>query len=311
MSKKQREPNINDDLGLGNKLTGNYKRLMHKGGKPMVQRVGEQAFHPYQVLVEMSWGKFILSIFVFYLVINALFGLLYVALGNHTLSGIEVHGFKDSFLKAFFFSIQTFTTVGYGAVAPACWTSNVIASIEALFGLMIFALATGLFYARFARPQKSVRFSQNAVIAPYHGHTGLMFRFVNIGNNELIELKIQVSLTFLEKENGVTHRKYMTLKLERDQVALFPFNWTVVHPIDEESPLYGKTEADCKQMNLEIMAFLRGYDATSGQLMHKNESYSYEDFIWNAKFVSMYHADKEKGTVLELNKLHDVERLSA
>ena len=311
MTKKHQVPNITDDPGLGDRLTGNYKRLMHKGGKPMMYRVGEQTFHPYQVLVEMSWVKFILSIFMFYLVINALFGLLYVAIGNHTLSGIEVYGFRDSFLKAFFFSIQTFTTVGYGAVAPACWTSNVIASIEALFGLMIFALATGLFYARFARPQKSVRFSENAVIAPYHTHTGLMFRLVNIGNNELIELKIQVTLTYLTIEHGAPSRKYLTLKLERDQVSLFPFNWTVVHPIDEDSPLYGKTEADYQQMNVEIMVFLRGYDATSGQLMHKNESYSAEDFIWNAKFVSMYHADPIKGTVLELNKLHDVERLSA
>jgi inward rectifier potassium channel len=301
-----------NDLGIGSKVTSTTVRILEKDGKNVVTKIGKQMYHPYHTLVEMSWWKFILSIFVFYTIINASFALIYVALGSHTLSGTMVYGFKDNFLKAFFFSIQTFTTVGYGAVAPACWTSNVISSIEALSGLMIFALATGLFYARFSKPQKSVQFSSICVVAPHNGVSALMFRIVNIGRSELIDLKVAVTLSWIEMdEQNTLRRRFQPLTLERDTVSLFPLNWTIVHLIDETSPLWGKSAADMNDMNTDLIVFLRGYDATFGQIVHQNSSYIHEEISWNARFVPMYYPDPKKGMVLELDKLDTVELLTS
>ncbi len=300
-----------NDLGIGSKVTNATVRILEKDGKNVVTKIGKQMYHPYHTLVEMSWGRFILSIFVFYTFINAAFALIYVALGSHTLSGTVVYGFKDNFLKAFFFSIQTFTTVGYGVVAPACWTSNVIASIEALSGLMIFALATGLFYARFSKPQKSVQFSSICVILPHNAATALMFRIVNIGLSELIDLKITVTMSWIETdEQGSLRRRFQPLHLERDSVSLFPLNWTIVHDINETSPLWGKTSNDFKNMNIDFIVFLRGYDSTSGQIVHQNSSYIHEEIAWNARFVPMYYPDPQKGMILELDKLDAVEMVN-
>ena len=302
---------LENDLGIGSKLTDKSVRLLQKDGRARLTKIGRQMYHPYHALVEMSWGRFIASIFVFYTTINTIFAFIYVALGPHTLSGYVASGFKENFYKAFFFSIQTFTTVGYGAVVPMCLTSNIIASIEALSGLMIFALATGLFYARFSRPQKSIQFSSIGVIAPHNDVRAFMFRIVNIGRSEIIDLKVNVTLSWIEKdEQNTLRRRFQPLMLERDSVSLFPLNWTIVHTIDETSPIWGKTAQELDDINADFIVFIKGYDATVGQIVHQNGSYAHDEIVWNAKFQPMYYADPERGTILELDKLDSIEKLA-
>jgi inward rectifier potassium channel len=296
-----------NDLGIGNKVVANT-RLIDKSGNFRVHRQGQTVWmHPYQRLIEMSWFKFHALIVIFYVVINIFFALCYVAIGTNALSG-EYHGnFLANFFKAYFFSIQTFTTVGYGSIAPICFASNTIAAFEALLGLLIFALATGLYYAKFTRPTARINFSNIGVVAPYKEMNGLMIRLVNHSLSQLIEMEAIVTYSWLQKDKDeVLRRSYSPISLERQKVALFPLNWTLVHPIDENSPLYGKTSQDLINENAEFIVFTKGLDTTFGQMIQATSSYLAKEIVWNHKFEPMYYSDETHGTVLELDKINNI-----
>ncbi len=172
---------------------------------------------------------------------------------------------------------------------------------------MSFALFTGLFFARFSRPVASIEFSTNALIAPYRGMTGFMFRVVNLRRNNLMDLEVNVVLTWLEDKNGVAARQFRRLDLERYKIAMFPLNWTIVHPIDEKSPLFEKEEDDLKKMDMEFLIILKGYDDTFAQFVNVHKSYKFEELIIGAKFKKMYHVDEEGQMVLEIDKIDEIE----
>jgi inward rectifier potassium channel len=301
-----------NDLGLGNKVTSNT-RLLDKSGKFPVFRKGEKIWmHPYQRLLEMSWLRFHILIISFYVFVNFLFALAYVAIGKEALSG-EYHGvFMADFFKAYFFSIQTFTTVGYGSVSPICFTSNMIAAFEALFGLLIFALATGLYYAKFTRPESRIKFSDIALISPYKdGMNGLMLRMINNSHSELIEVEAMITYSWLHVDkDGIKRRSYQQLVLERNKVSLFPLNWTLVHPIDEQSPLWGKTLEDLVRTNAECLVFVKGMNTTFGQTVQATSSYLANEVLWGYKFEPMYYADEVYGTILEMDKINKIHMAS-
>lgn len=302
-----------DDLGFGDKVITSGGRLINQDGSFNIERKGYQSWAPYQNLVEMPWKQFALMILLFYLMINALFALAFVACGRECLSGVELNSDLFTFFsQSFFFSIQTFTTVGYGSISPIGFTANFIAALDALVGLMSFAMATGLVFARFSKPKAQLLFSKNAIIAPYrHRKTGkmmnsLQFRIVNSRDNKLINLKATVILTWLGMlPDGSQTRRYATLPLERYEVSLLPLNWTIVHPIDDQSPLYTKESADLIQTSTEIMIMIQGYDDSFAQNVHTNSSYSCHEIEWGVKFASMYHA-LDGYTILELDKLDEV-----
>jgi inward rectifier potassium channel len=180
----------------------------------------------------------------------------------------------------------------------------------ALVGLMSFALATGLFFARFSRPTAKVRFSKNALIAPYNGGKGFMFRIVNGRKSQLIDLFIQATFSWIEtNEKGVQNRRYQRLDLEREKVFLFPLNWTIVHPIDEKSPFYQADSKNMQEIDAEILIILTAYDDTFAQQVHTKISYTADQLINNAKFQPMYYTDNEGRTVLEMDKLSSFEVL--
>jgi inward rectifier potassium channel len=297
-----------NDLGIGNKVIANT-RLIDKNGKFRVYRSGEKIWmHPYQRLIEMSWLRFHILIVAFYIIINIFFAIAYMLIGEGALSG-EYHGsLFAKFFKAYFFSIQTFTTVGYGSIAPMCFSSNVIAAFEALLGLLIFALATGLYYAKFTRPSSKINFSNIAVIAPYkEGINGFMMRMVNHSYSELIEMEAIITYSWLQTDKeGVLRRSYSPIALERQKVALFPLNWTLVHPIDDKSPLWGKNQADLIKENAEFIVFTKGLDTTFGQMVQATSSYLAKEVLWNYKFEPMYYSDETYGTVLELDKINNI-----
>lgn len=305
-----------DDLGFGEKVISAGGRLINQDGSFNIVRSGYQSWAPYQHLVEMPWKQFALITFLFYLSVNAVFALAFMACGRNCLSGVELNSDLFTFFsQCFFFSIQTFTTVGYGAISPVGFAANFIAAIDALVGLMSFALATGLVFARFSKPKAQILFSKNAIITPYrHRETGeimdsLQFRIVNTRNNKLINLQATVIMTWLDLlPDGSQTRRYTTLPLERYKVSLLPLNWTIVHPIDKNSPLYALECADLIQGSAEILIMIQGYDDTFAQNVHTNSSYSCHEIEWGAKFASMYHAQNGH-TVLELDKLDTLVRL--
>lgn len=294
-----------NDLGFGSKICSG--RLINRDGTFNVERKGHLAWTPYQDLVEMSWSRFLLLTGLVFVLINAVFALLFLLVGVEGFSGLQDSSEFPRFWQLFFFSIQTFTTVGYGSMSPVGLTANMLAGLNAFVGLLGFALATGLVFARFAKPKSQILFSKNVIISPYRAGWSLQFRIVNVRNNNIINLKATVAMTWVEKKEDQTLvRRFASLPLEREKVALFPLNWTIVHPINEQSPLYDKSEEDLKSMNVEFLVLISGYDDSFAQEIHDNGSYTSNELIWNARFEPMYHPGNGK-TILELDKINDVQ----
>ena len=307
MSKKQ-TPNDND-IGFGRTNTTN--RAMNKDGTFNVERTGEPRFRHYEIyhrLIMMSWPKFILLIFVSYTLVNFLFAGIYYIMGPEKLSMDTSHMHEgEKFMEVFFFSSQTLTTVGYGRIAPVGPLASSISSIEAMLGLLGFALATGLLYGRFSRPQSKLLYSSNAVVAPYRGITGLMFRLTNMRRNQLIEVEMDVNVGYTDAETNT--RNFINLKLERKRINLFPTSWTIVHPIDEESPFYGRTQKELEDMNIEIFAFLKAFDDTFSQTVYSRTSYRANELVYGAKFLPMFSQQENGKTLLDLRLINAMEKV--
>lgn len=300
-----------NDLGFGSKIGRNPgTRLINQNGNFNVLRKGSTLFAPYQKLVELHWGTFLLLVLAVYVGINCLFATGFLLIGLDELSGIEASGnLLLDFATAFFFSVQTFTTVGYGAISPISVSSNLLASITALVGLLCVALATGLVFARFSRPKSQIIYSKQALIGPYldSGLNSLQFRIANFRDTNLINLRANVVLSWLEKdEQGNNKRRFYPLPLERSFVALFPLNWTIVHVIDEESPIHGWNKGDFCRRHSEILIMIEGYDQTYAQTIHASSSYTHDEVVWNARFSPMYYEDEDV-TVLHLDRIDEME----
>lgn len=292
------------DFGLGDKVARHPgTRLINEDGSFNVVRRGRSVFAPYQQLVEMGWGQFLLLTVGAYVLVNLLFALAFLTIGVESLANVDVGGpVWRRYLDCFFFSVQTFTTVGYGSVAPIGVAANALAAFIALFGLISVAMVTGLFYARFARPQRLILFSEKAIMAPYgeDGGRSLQFRIANKRDSNLIKVSARVVLTWLE--DGRRH--FAPLDLERDNVPLFPLNWTIVHPITENSPIHGWSKQNYCHRHSELLITIDGYDETFAQSIHINNSYVHKEIEWNARFQPMYF-EREMTTELHLDRIHD------
>lgn len=299
-----RKPDDND-LGFGTKITSAGTRLVNKDGSFNIERNGAQSWAPYLWLVEMSWPKFFLVVGAFYFLVNALFALGFVLIGVDTLAGIDKQGFLADFGIGFFFSVQTFTTVGYGALNPDNFAADLLSAIVALVGLMSFALATGLFFSRFSKPKAQILYSQISLIAPYQDITSFQFRIANTRNNNIIDVEAKVAMTWIEQDNGQRKRRFTSLELEREKIALLPLNWTIVHPISEESPLYGLTKEALEKMQVEFIVQIKAYDETFAQQVNSNSSYVASEIRWHKKFEGMYYPNGST-TILDLDKIDAV-----
>ena len=298
----------NPDLGLGDKVARQPgTRLINADGTFNVVRRGQSLFAPYQNLVEMSWPRFILLTVASYTVCNLIFAFGFFLLGTDHLNGVA-GGLSPGgqFMECFYFSIQTFTTVGYGAIAPISAASNALATLLALFGWVSLALVTGLFFARFSRPSRLVLFSERAIVAPLPDRrSSLQFRIANKRDSNLINVTARVVLTWLEDEGGSLKRHFRPLQLERDMVPLFPLNWTVVHPVDDQSPMHAWTKDDFCRRYGELLITIEGYDRTFAQQITIHNSYTYQELDWNVRFAAMY-AEREATTELYLDRISSV-----
>jgi inward rectifier potassium channel len=300
------------DLGFGSVIgQESRQRLLNRDGSFNVIRRGLgvlDAWAPYHLLLTMTWARFFGLVALIYVSLNLAFAGLFAAFGPDALTGALEHGHGGTFMRAFFFSVQTFATIGYGQVAPQGLGANLLVTFEALVGLMFQALATGLLFARFARPTASIAFSRTAVIAPYAGGRSLQFRIANRRRSEIIQLGAQVLFSYLEMDGrGRRVRRYQVLPLERNQVTFFPLAWTIVHPIDAESPLATRTHADLVKEEAEILVLLSGVDEAFAQTVHARSSYRPEEIVWNARFTSIFMAPREGVVGIDLVKLHEVE----
>ena len=293
------------DPGFGTKLTEEAGRLINKDGSYNIVRHGKQDWTVYQHMTEMSWYKFFGFIVAYYVFINLFFAVAFMLLGVERLQGIQKNGLIEDFSQAFFFSIQTFTTVGYGAVSPIGVGANLLASLDALIGLISTALATGLFFARFSKAQIQLAFSENILIAPYldTGLMSLQFRIANKRESRVMNLKASLILSWVEKKDGKSKRIFKPLSLEREKINLLPLNWTIVHIFNEDSPVQNWTANDFIERKAEIIIFLEGYDESFAQQIHITSSYTAEEIIWNARFEPMYFSMASK-TLLKLEAIN-------
>jgi inward rectifier potassium channel len=297
------------DLGFGSIVARESRqRLLNPDGSFNVVREGLSpltSLSVYHSLLTITWPRFLGLTAVFYLLSNALFALGYMACGPEALGGLRSDTPQGRFVEEFFFSIQTFATIGYGVVYPRSFAANVLVTIESLAGLLGFALATGLLFARFARPTARILFSRQAIIAPYHGITAFEFRIANVRSNQLIDVAARVQLSrFLP--NG--RREFIPLSLERSQVVFFPLAWTIVHPIDEKSPLWRVTERELLAQEVEFLILLTGTDETFAQVVHTRSSYRAEEVVWGARFTNLFNPPTPDGVLsIDIGKLHDHE----
>ena len=306
------------DPGLTTQYNGPLTRVINQDGSFNVVRRGTdwRDVHPYLYLVSVPWTQFFGTILLGYVLANAVFAAVYYMMGPQALhGGVDEPSSVDRFFQCVFFSSQTLTTVGFGALAPASKAANSVAAFEALCGLLGFAVATGLLFGRVSRPSARIGFSEHALIAPYQDGTSLQFRMVNRRANTLIEPEVTLMVMTVKRGNGShqgsnqgsNQRDFKILRLERDKIMLFPLTWTVVHPIDSESPLFGKTVADFQECQTEFIVLVKAWDETFGQTVHQRFSYRYNEIVWGGKFTPAFGVDGAGHLHVHLDKVGSYE----
>ena len=302
MAKKIKDP------GFGYKGTQNAKNIINKDGSSNVVHLNKRKSLDdlYSYFIEISWVKFFLLILLVYTLINVFFGLIYTLVGIEEITKSTGYFFSD-FLNGFFFSAQTLTTVGYGGIAPHGISSNLIAAFEAMIGLLSFSFITGLLYGRFSKPKAAIKFSENIILREFKGERAIMFRLMNSRKTVMIEPKIKVTLSITD--DVTEEKKFYNLKLERDAIMYLPTVWTIVHEIDEKSPLYNLNNVEIAKLNAELFLLLQYHEESFAQNVYQIYSYNFEEMKVDVKYKSSFNFDKNGFTILDHSALSEVERM--
>jgi inward rectifier potassium channel len=276
-----------------------------RDGQFEIMGMGAWYYHwrdPYHLLLTIPWTGFFILIGIFYITINAVFAVAYW-LGGDCIANAH----PGSFLDAFFFSVQTLASIGYGAMYPKTTYANIIVTIEAIVGVVGIAMMTGLAFARFSRPTARVIFSRVAVITAHDGIPTLMFRTANQRRNMILEAQMRVYLMRDEvTAEGQFMRRIYDLSLVRNQTPSFSLGWVVMHMIDETSPLYGMTPESLLQTHTLLMVSVSGIDETVAQIVHARHSYSANEILWNNRFVDIMHQTPDGHRYVDYQHFHDV-----
>jgi inward rectifier potassium channel len=310
ITRKHGQIKDNNDTGFGGNPDNYGGRFVNRDGSYNVKKEGLSLFKRFSIfhsMLNMPVWKFYGTLFSFYLSLNFIFACIYFFIGKDQFQGVQADSVVGVFKEMFFFSTETFTTVGYGRVNPTGDFANSVAAIESMLGFLSFAVATGLLYGRFSKPKAFLLFSKNALIAPYRGNHAFMFRFVSYKDSHtLTNVEIKVNAAMLVQENGKSSYKFYDLDLERSHVESLPMNWTVVHPLDDKSPLFEYNLDDMKKADLEIYVSVRGFDDVYSNVVQQRTSYVYDEIQFDRRFVQMYRESKDgKTTIVELDKLHE------
>jgi inward rectifier potassium channel len=298
------------DPGLTTQFSGALRRTINADGSFNVKRTGLRwrDANPYLMLIDTTWPRFLLVVLAAFLIVNLIFASLYLAIGIENLKGLESD--MSAFANAFFFSVHTLTTVGYGNVYPEGAGANVISSLEAATGLMVFAVATGLLYGRFSRPSARIVYSKKAIVAPYQDGNSLQFRVANARSNTLMNMEARVLLMTVDSSDGTPRRNFIDLPLERPKIYFFALTWTIVHPIDEASPFYGKSREDLAKLAGELLILIQGFDDTFSQVVHSRYSYRHDEIVWGAKFTPAFNVDPKGDLVVQVDRIDEMKVLS-
>jgi len=303
-----------NDLGFGSRLSQQHvSRMMNRDGSFNVDRDGlsvVRSLSLYHWLITISWSKFILLTMVFYLTVNILFGWAYYAAGPDALNGTESTTFTEHYWNCFFFSVETFATIGYGALNPRNAAANILMTVESFFGFVSVAMITGLLFARFARPNAKILYSDNAVVAPFKEGQALMVRIINQRSSQLINIEAQIIFSMMSERQGKRIRQYHSLTLDRQKVTFFPLHWTIVHAIDEKSPLHGMDADRLREAETEMFVLITATDETYSQTVHSRSSYRYDEIVWNARFKDIFTpGEGGKAIGVNMDRIHDFEKL--
>jgi len=302
------------DPGFGTGFKYKTKRIVNPDGSFNIIRKG--AFikwrDAYKYLLDKSWLNFFGVLFIFYILLNLVFTVVYCICGFQNIIGIDPNKGSE-FMQAYYFSVQTFTTVGYGVMSPSGMATQIVSSIEAFVGFLSFSLATGLLYGRFSKPNAKILFGKSALVTPYKkGVDSLQVKIVNARDNVLLDIHAKIILVFDQSnESGGIQKKYFQLPLEISSLSLLPLSWTIVHPINEDSPIFNLSQKELIKMNPEIIVLIRGFDEVFSQNVNSKKSYVTDEWVWDKKFAKIFSSSIDGNIVLDLSKIDDLENLKS
>lgn len=287
-----------NDPGIGTKFDAKIRRIINADGSYNVVRKGSRKGFKdvFKYLIEIPWTLFFLLVFSAYVLLNVLFTCIYAFLGFENIAGIEADQ-GPAFFQAFFFSVQTFTTVGYGVLAPLGIATQIVASIEAFVGFLSFSLATGLLYGRFSRPRSKLIFADHFVYSKYENGYSFKFKLTNLRDVVLQDVEAKVIVMF-NKKDGLAPpiRAYYMLPLTLPQIEIMALTWTLVHKIDERSPFWQRSQQEIIEMKPEFLVLVNGFDEVYAERTRARKSYVVADTIWHKNFATIFKS-REDGKV--------------
>jgi inward rectifier potassium channel len=277
--------------------------LSPEGRSNLVQLGVRRHFYTdlYHSWLRAPWRWALLAVTVLYAAVNCLFAAAYLLVG-----GVENLG-PRSYADAFFFSVQTIATIGYGHLVPISHAANLLVTLESLVGLIGVAMATGLMFAKFARPTARVLWSDVAVVAPFEGVPSLMFRVANQRGNQIVEAQVRVVLLISEEtKEGESIRRNIDLRVRRSVSTVFALSWTVIHPLTADSPFVTHTREQLRLGQAEIIASITGLDDAFNQTIHSRHSWSIDEVVWDARFVDIMGPLPDGRQAVDYRRFHDV-----
>lgn len=299
------------DMGFGEAAARDSRlRLLNRDGTFNTGRHGVPRLRSvpvYEHLTRVRWKKFYLFTILAYLTVDVVFALIYSLLGPGALAGASATTAAGRLAEAFFFSVHTVTAVGYGSLAPATTAANLVVAVEAFVGLAGFAVFAALLFARLSQPTADIRFSARAVVSPYLDGSGFMFRIANASRGELVDASVKVMFSWIDADDADHRRRFEALDLERSHITFFPMHWTVVHPIDERSPLQGWDADRLRAARAEFLIQVAATAETYSSVVRTRSSYVADEVDWGHRFTNILEPTDSGAIRIDVRRIGEVE----